>query len=420
MTLMPFHVLGIWARGIVAVAVPSFGLRLLCRPLAVTARAVGADRHGPGAYGSRTLPRSSAVSAILGRGVSSVPNRGRTTAGFLAGLGLVFVALGGGAFFYPLLRRRGADDPRWEEARGSARGDSEHDIPRPDGSVLHAVCHGPVGAPVLVLTHGWAATSAEWHYVKKHLGDRYRLILWDLPGMGRSHSPDSGEWSMEGLARDLDAVLELAGGRPAILVGHSIGGMIVLTFCRLFPEALGSRVSGLALVHTTPMNPVRTSGRSRLHSALQKPVLEPLCHLMIRLAPLVRLMNWLTYLNGTLHVAAEQGGFSGCETREQLDFTARFLPRAQPAALGRGMLAMLRYDESGNLGRITVPTLVVAGDQDATTKAGASIEMAQSIPAARLVILPRAKHMGHMERHAQFVEELERFVAECAAADCRR
>ena len=424
MTILPFHILGIWGRGLVALAVPALGVRLLRRAFVRVPEAVDPGRfmtgdwNDAGADGPHTPAPTAEDPAMLG-GRESLGRRrtGWWSGDFAAGLALVVVALGGGAVFYPRLKRRGPDDPRKEEGTGSARGDSEHRILRPDGAVLHVVCHGPEGAPVIVLTHGWGATSAEWHYAKKALGDRYRLILWDLPGMGRSHRPDDGEWSMEGLARDLEAVLGLAGNRPAVLAGHSIGAMIVLTFCRLFPEALGSRVAGLALVHGTPRNPVRTSGQSRLHTALQKPVIEPLCHLMIGLSPLFRLLNGLTYLNGTLHVASDHSGFSGDETREQLDFSTRFLPRAWPAALGRGMLAMLRYDESKNLGRIKIPTLIVAGDQDQSTSSGASIEMARTIPGARLVILPRARHMGHMERHERFVDELGRFVAECAARD---
>jgi pimeloyl-ACP methyl ester carboxylesterase len=403
MIVMPFHSLGIWARGLIALAVPSVGVHLLRRWYSPLSVGVGAG----------AILSSGEVAAIGGR-VPRLPLGPRRRPEYLlAGLALVAVALGGGAIAYPLLRRRGRDDPRVEEGTDSARG-REHRIRRPDGADLRAVCYGPEDAPAIVLTHGWGADSAEWHYVKKHLGDRYRLILWDLPGMGRSVRPDEGDWSLEGLARDLEAVLGLAGDRPAVLIGHSIGGMIVLTFCRLFPEALGTRVSGLVLAHTTPGNPVGTASASVLYNAIQKPVLEPLCHLMIALAPLVWLMNCMTYLNGTLHVAIDHGGFSGRETREQLDFTARFLPKAWPAALGRGMLAMFRYDERKTLGRIKVPTLIVAGDQDATTRAGASLEMARSIPGARLVMLRQAKHMGHMEHHARFAEEVDRFVAGCA------
>jgi pimeloyl-ACP methyl ester carboxylesterase len=334
------------------------------------------------------------------------------TAGLVAGVLLLFTGLGGGRLVMPLLKRSGEDDPRQDEGTDSARGGTAQEIRRPDGSVLRAMTFGPEGAPVIVWTHGWGVNSAEWHYAKTHLADRYRLIVWDLPGLGRSKGPDDRDWSLERMAGDLEAVLGLAGDRPAVLVGHSIGGMITLTFCRLFPEALGSRVAGLVLVHTTPTNPVKTTGMAPFYAAIQKPVLERLCYLMIGLAPLVWAMNWLAYLNGSQHRSTEKSGFSGRESRQQLDFAARFLPRAWPGVVARGMLAMFRYDATDVLGRIGVPTLVVVGDEDNTTRPEAGARIRDAIPAARLVALSPARHMGHLEHHAPFAEAVARFVSE--------
>src|SRR5206468_10043276 len=111
-----------------------------------------------------------------------------------------------------------------------------------------------------------------------------------------------------------------AGNRPAVLVGHSIGGMITLTYCKLFPEALGSRVAGLVLAHTSYTNPVRTTQMAALYTALEKPVLIPLLYLTIALWPLAWLMNWMSYLNGSAHQSTHKTSFSGNETRGQLDF----------------------------------------------------------------------------------------------------
>ena len=125
------------------------------------------------------------------------------------------------------------------------------------------------------------------------------MIDWDQPGLGKSTRPSNSAWSLENLARDLEAVLSVSDGRPAVLVGHSFGGMILLTFCRLFPEALGRRVCGLVLAHTTYTNPVKTTTWTRCYTAMQKPVMEPLCHLTIWLAALVRPLCVLSYLDGS-------------------------------------------------------------------------------------------------------------------------
>ena len=145
-------------------------------------------------------------------------------------------------------------------------------------------------------------------------------------GLGKVEPSNDPRLQSRDLARDLEAVLALAGDKPAILLGHSIGGMITLTFCRLFPSALGSRVTGIVLTHTTPTNPVRTTSGAAFYTAIEKPVLMPLMYLTIALSPLVWLMNWLGYLNGSAHLATKLSSFGGTETWEEIDFFTRFQP----------------------------------------------------------------------------------------------
>jgi pimeloyl-ACP methyl ester carboxylesterase len=129
------------------------------------------------------------------------------------------------------------------------------------------------------------ASSTEWYYAKRHLSDRFRLILWDLPGLGESTQPKDRNFALDKMASDLHAVMGLAGGKPVVLVGHSIGGMINLTFCRRYPDLLGSQVAGIVQVDTTYTNPVKTTKGSGFSRAIQKPVAEPLLHATIFLSP---------------------------------------------------------------------------------------------------------------------------------------
>jgi pimeloyl-ACP methyl ester carboxylesterase len=131
------------------------------------------------------------------------------------------------------------------------------------------------------------------------------------PAWGDRAPPLNHDYGLENLAGDLRAVLALAGERPAVLLGHSIGGMITLTFCGLFPQELGTRVAGIALVQTTYTNPVRTTTLAGLLSALERPVLVPLLGLTVWLAPLVWLMNQLSYLNGSAHLSTGLQPFAG-------------------------------------------------------------------------------------------------------------
>ena len=277
-----------------------------------------------------------------------------------------------------------------------------HRIKRPDGSELRVECYGPADAPPLLMTHGWGCDSTEWFYPKHDLADRFRLIVWDEPGLGFSKKPDNNDYRLEKLAADLEAVLRLAGDRPAVLVGHSIGGMIILTFCKLFPESLGGRVAGLVLAHTSYTNPVRTAKMAGFYTAIETPVVIPLLYLTIWCWPLVWVLNWLSYLNGSAHRSTRKDSFAGTETPAQLHFIARMMPRWRPDVLARGMLGMIRYDATTTLPSISVPTLVVVGDQDVTTLPEAGRYISLNVPNARLTTLSPAKHLGLIEHHGRF------------------
>lgn len=330
---------------------------------------------------------------------------------FLAGgLALLFLALLGGPLLAPFLGRR----PRPEEAEPTRlTGGTVHRLPRPDGTVLHVRDHGPEDAPVLLLTHGWGLSSDEWFYARRHFGDRYRLLLWDLPGLGQSRAAPRHDDDLTHMARDLEAVLSLANGRPALLCGHSIGGMITLTFCRLFPERLGSQVVGLVLTHTTFTNPVNTAWGAGLFRPLQNPVLRPLCHLTAALWPLMWVMNRLGELNGSAHLLNHFMQFGGRETRGQLHFFTSLGQRAHPAVVARGMLAMMRYEATDVLPALPVPVLVVAASGDKATLPEASRFMTTHVPHAREVVLSPAGHLGLIERHEEWSRAVDGFAQAC-------
>ena len=273
----------------------------------------------------------------------------------IGGSAMVLWSFAGRFISLPLLRRKGVDDPKLMRTGTVQR------VRRPDGSVLQVEFYGPEDGQPIILSHGWGPNSAVWYYAKRQLSDRFRVIVWDLAGLGKSSKPKNKDYSLEKYARDLEAVVAIAGDKPVILLGHSMGGMIILTFCRLFSEQLGSRVAGLILVDTTYTNPVKTSIFSGLLSKLQKPLLEPLLYLTILLSPIFWLMTWLSYLNGSLYISVEISGFTGTETRGQLNFAALLSAFASPGVLARGTLGMFNYDATRTLGTINVPALVICG-----------------------------------------------------------
>src|SRR5258708_29080517 len=119
-------------------------------------------------------------------------------------------------------------------AEAIPKGAREHRLSRPDGSELRIECYGREDATPIILTHGWGANSTEWDYLKKELAGDFQLIVWDLPGLGRSTRPTNRDYSMENLSRDLEAVFGFTAAPPAVLLRLCLGGPVRLTFCHLF------------------------------------------------------------------------------------------------------------------------------------------------------------------------------------------
>lgn len=336
------------------------------------------------------------------------------TALFLAGLALLVWSLLGG-LIARLVRglihgSGGAPDHPGHQPFGP-----ERRLRRADGTELNIATHGPESAPTLILTHGWGANSTEWNYLKRDLGDRFRLIAWDLPGLGKSTRPPNLDYSLENLAAMLDDVVSLAGADPVVLVGHSIGGMITLTYAQCFPDALGPRVAGLALVETTYTNPVRTTKNAPIYTALERPLIVPLLRLTIAFWPIAWAMNGLSYLRGSAHRSTRRSGFAGTQRPGQVEFMTRFQVHAPPDVIARGMFGMLAYDATTALPTIGVPTLIVPGDRDPVCLPEASERMDREIPRSRLAPLAPGKHMALIEHHESIASLLTEFADGCLA-----
>jgi len=94
---------------------------------------------------------------------------------------------------------------------------------RRNGASIHYETHGS-GAPIL-LTHGVGATSRMWDEQVEEFTDRYRLILWDLPGHGQSE-PSTGTLTANNLTKDILAILDAAEAARAVLIGLGAGGLM--------------------------------------------------------------------------------------------------------------------------------------------------------------------------------------------------
>ena len=193
----------------------------------------------------------------------------------------------------------------------------------PDGSKLFVETSGVLSAPTVILTHGWGLNATAWGLTRLALEKEYRVVAWDLPGLGRSSGPSDGKYSLDRFAEALAAVVEMSSAERVLLVGHSIGGMTSQTFFRVAARASLDKIAGVALFDTTYLNPMQTMIGAKLWLSLRKVLIEPICWLSIFLWPFAWLSAWQGYLNGTSHLVMRFTGFGGGATRPLVDLTAR-------------------------------------------------------------------------------------------------
>jgi pimeloyl-ACP methyl ester carboxylesterase len=290
--------------------------------------------------------------------------------------------------------RKGEDQPKMENLVSER-------LARPDGTVINIEFAGsPTGQPILFV-HGWNENCNAWYY-QKHFFSDHRIILIDLPGLGKSKGPSNKDYSLLKMAADLAAVIDHLKLDRVVLWGHSIGGMVILTYCTKVGLNIEQKIKGIILQHTTYTDPTHTSALSSFLKIIEKPVLYPICYLMIALWPIFWLSKWSSYLNGNLLLSTRFSTFAGTQTHQQLDFISRLSAMARPNVFARGMLGMMKtYDVSNELKGIKIPALIFAAHSDKLTKKEASQFMHTNIPLSEMIVLSPAGHQGLIERHAE-------------------
>jgi 3-oxoadipate enol-lactonase len=251
---------------------------------------------------------------------------------------------------------------------------------------------GDLASPPLVFLHGIGGAARAWRDQIAYFSDRYRTIAWDMPGYGGSASISTV--SIATLADALQEFLQQVGADKPILVGHSIGGMIVQQLLTKDPAISNAVV----LAQTSP-------AFGKADGEWQKSFIEA------RLGPLDRGATMVS-LAPTLvrELVGDDPDFSGMEL-------ARDCMAAVPEATYRAtMLALLGFDQRNALKGIAVPTLVVSGSKDKNAPAPMMAKMASYIPSATYVEVEGAGHLVNLERPSIFNATLDRFLKTNVAA----
>lgn len=287
-----------------------------------------------------------------------------------------------------------------------------------DGTRLHAEVLGADDAPTVVFAHGYGLSQHAWHYQRRDLRGHLRLVCYDQRGHGASALAASGSYRMEALGRDLAAVLEatVPAGEPAVVVGHSMGGMTVLSFAEQFPDRL-DRLAGVALMSTAGGNVV-AGGAFTVGAATMATLRSRLLPDRLRRAQAPDVdrddpQEWTDEPPAdTVFLLTRALGLSPDADPAHVAFTEQLLrecPARVKAALGPA-LTSLRLGHVAE--RLTMPSVVMVGDADRLTPNGQAQRLADAMPRARLEVIPGAGHMLPLEAHETVTAQVRALVAE--------
>jgi non-heme chloroperoxidase len=220
-----------------------------------------------------------------------------------------------------------------------------------DGTPLYVKDWGPRTGPVVVFSHGWPLSADSWESQMQFLADKgYRVIAHDRRGHGRSGQPWAGN-TMDQYADDLDAVLRALDVKRATLVGFSTGGGEVARYIGRHGTARVAKVAFVAAI--TPMmgqSPTHPEGvPTAVYDSLRQAALDNRAQLYKDVAsgpffgfnrPGAKVSQGLI---DSFYAQGLQAGAKG--TYDSID-------------------AFFNSDFREDLKKVTVPTLVIHGDDD--------------------------------------------------------
>jgi len=244
---------------------------------------------------------------------------------------------------------------------------------------------GDLDRPVVVLSHALATSMEVWGYQLPVLRSRFRVLLYDIRGHGRSAAPGN-DYTMEALAADVAHLLDYLEISRVAFVGLSIGGMIAQVFALRYPE----RISALVLCSTGS----ETGEQAKLiiEQRIQAVLAEGMGGQVeaairrwfgpgfISAAPATT--AWVS----DLIRSTQTGGFVGCcRALQGLRLTDR-------------------------LGLIRAKTLLIPGELDQGFPPSVSQVIQQRIAGSELKVLPGSAHLGNVEQAHAFNEALLEFL----------
>jgi pimeloyl-ACP methyl ester carboxylesterase len=329
------------------------------------------------------------------------PSRKQLLWGAAAGAG----ALAAGAIAQRRFSQSIANDPAGRELQDPPSGDPIT-VTSADGTQIYAERFGPADGLPVVLAHGWTENLSYWIHVIRELSGRgLHVVAYDLRGHG--HSGGSGDYSIARFGQDLEAVLQTAvpQGQRALIAGHSLGAMSIAAWAA--DHDVERRVGAAALLNTGVGDLIAESlilPVPKLAQAINRNV--GVHGFLGSRAPLPRFSSPLS------HAMIKWVAFGPTASPAQIAYYERMLLAMPPTARADIGIAISEIELYDALPRLTVPTIVIAGEKDRLTPPSHARRIAEKLPQLEsLIILPETGHMGPLERPREVNQALLELAA---------
>lgn len=305
------------------------------------------------------------------------------------GAALAAAVAGGWALERGVARTFDRPDPAADDVLDLPADVEHHHLPLSDGGTTYVAAAG-AGRPV-VLLHGITMRAEAWAH-QFSLRDRARVLAVDLRGHGRS-APGTDAPTLDRCAADLAELLEAFDLRHAVLVGHSLGGMVLGRFLLDHPDVAAQRAGAYALLGTAGRMPV----------ASPAPVLAALGdRLVADAAAGGRLSAGLGRIPPSdLGEWALRRAFGRRPSRRHLDLVAASYAQLPPAVFTSLLRSLVGFDALPAWSSVDRPVAIAVGTRDRIVPPRESERLARVTPGSRLV---RYRHAGHLlvleRRHA--------------------
>jgi pimeloyl-ACP methyl ester carboxylesterase len=270
---------------------------------------------------------------------------------------------------------------------------------------LHYADWGNADAPPIVLVHGGRDHSRSWDWIAERLADRWHVIAPDLRGHGDSGWSTGCTYMLASHIYDLAQLIHQQKLAPVTLVGHSLGGQIVLRYAGLYPDNVRQivAVEGLGQSYTSERGSMATAERTRRWIQATR---EVAAHAPLKYPSLDAAEARMREANA--HLSVEQARhltIHGINQNEDGTYSWKFDPYVRTWA----PYDMPRADIEACWSAIDCPALLICGTESWHTDPSKD-GRAALFKNARVRIFDGAGHWVHHDRLEGFMEELEAFL----------